>query len=148
MSTRFNLAKTDAAAYKAMLGLVNYLQNISLSHTWQELIKIRASQINGCAHCLDLHTRDAVKLGETPQRIYLLNAWREALELYSVEEQIIMEMTEEITLINQKGLSEETYNKAKQVFTEQQIAEIIMTIVIINAYNRIGISTLMPISKE
>jgi AhpD family alkylhydroperoxidase len=148
MSTRFNLAKTDAAAYKAMLGLVNYLQNISLSHTWQELIKIRASQINGCAHCLDLHTRDAVKLGETPQRIYLLNAWREALELYSVEEQIIMEMTEEITLINQKGLSEETYDKVKQVFTEQQIAEIIMTIVIINAYNRIGISTLMPISKE
>ncbi|WP_374446302.1 carboxymuconolactone decarboxylase family protein [Epilithonimonas sp.] len=148
MSTRFNLAKTDTAAYKAMLGLVTYLQNISLSHTWQELIKIRASQINGCAHCLDLHTRDAVKLGETPQRIYLLNAWREALELYSVEEQIIMEMTEEITLINQKGLSEETYNKAKQVFTEQQIAEIIMTIVIINAYNRIGISTLMPISKE
>jgi len=148
MSTRFNLAKTDTAAYKAMLGLVTYLQNISLSHTWQELIKIRASQINGCAHCLDLHTRDAVKLGETPQRIYLLNAWREALELYSVEEQIILEMTEEITLINQKGLSEETYDKVKQVFTEQQIAEIIMTIVIINAYNRIGISTLMPISKE
>ncbi len=148
MSTRFNLAKTDAAAYKAMLGLVNYLQNISLSHTWQELIKIRASQINGCAHCLDLHTRDAVKLGETPQRIYLLNAWREALELYSVEEQIILEMTEEITLINKNGLSEEIYNKAKQVFTEQQIAEIIMTIVIINSYNRIGISTLMPISRN
>lgn len=148
MSTRFNLAKTDAAAYKAMLGLVNYLQNISLSHTWQELIKIRASQINGCAHCLDLHTRDAVKLGETPQRIYLLNAWREALELYSVEEQIILEMTEEITLINKNGLSEEIYNKAKQVFTEQQIAEIIMTIVIINSYNRIGISTLTPISRN
>ena len=148
MSTRFNLAKTDAAAYKAMLGLVTYLQNISLSHTWQELIKIRASQINGCAHCLDLHTRDAVKLGETPQRIYLLNAWREALELYSVKEQIILEMTEEITLINQNGLSDETYNKAKHVFTEQQIAEIIMTIVIINAYNRIGISTLMPISRN
>ncbi|SHK11288.1 carboxymuconolactone decarboxylase family protein [Epilithonimonas mollis] len=148
MSTRFNLAKTDAAAYKAMLGLVNYLQNISLSHTWQELIKIRASQINGCAHCLDLHTRDAVKLGETPQRIYLLNAWREALELYSVEEQIILKMTEEITLINKNGLSEEIYNKAKQVFTEQQIAEIIMTIVIINSYNRIGISTLTPISRN
>lgn len=147
MNSRLNIAKTDAAAYKAMLGLVGYLQNISLSHTWQELIKIRASQINGCAHCLDLHTKDAVKLGEIPQRIYLLNAWREALELYSVEEQIILEITEEITLINQKGLSEETYQKAKEVFTEQQIAEIIMTAIIINSYNRIGISTLMPISK-
>lgn len=147
MNSRLNIAKTDAAAYKAMLGLVGYLQNISLSHTWQELIKIRASQINGCAYCLDLHTKDAVKLGEMPQRIYLLNAWREALELYSVEEQIILEITEEITLINRKGLSEETYQKAKQVFTEQQIAEIIMTAIIINSYNRIGISTLMPISK-
>ncbi|GGG43323.1 carboxymuconolactone decarboxylase family protein [Epilithonimonas arachidiradicis] len=148
MNNRLNIAKTDAAAYKAMLGLVTYLQNISLSHTWQELIKIRASQINGCAHCLDLHTRDAVKLGETPQRIYLLNAWREALELYSVEEQVILEMTEEITLINKKGLSEKTYNKAKELFTEQQIAEIIMTAIIINSYNRIGISTLMPISRN
>ncbi|MDP9957401.1 carboxymuconolactone decarboxylase family protein [Epilithonimonas hungarica] len=147
MSNRLNIAKTDAAAYKAMLGLANYLQNISLTHTWQELIKIRASQINGCAHCLDLHTRDAVKLGENPQRIYLLNAWREALELYSFEEQVILEITEEMTLINRKGLSEETYYKAKQLFTEKQIAEIIMTAVIINAYNRIGISTLMPISK-
>lgn len=148
MNNRLNIAKTDAAAYKAMLGLITYLQNISLSHTWQELIKIRASQINGCAHCLDLHTRDAVKLGETPQRIYLLNAWREALELYSVEEQVILEMTEEITLINKKGLSEDTYNKAKELFTEQQIAEIIMTVIIINSYNRIGISTLMPISRN
>ncbi|UQB68169.1 carboxymuconolactone decarboxylase family protein [Epilithonimonas zeae] len=148
MNNRLNIAKTDAAAYKAMLGLITYLQNISLSHTWQELIKIRASQINGCAHCLDLHTRDAVKLGETPQRIYLLNAWREALELYSVEEQVILAMTEEITLINKKGLSEDTYNKAKELFTEQQIAEIIMTVIIINSYNRIGISTLMPISRN
>jgi len=148
MSTRFNLAKTDAAAYKAMAGMVTYLQNISISKTWQELIKIRASQINGCAHCLDLHTRDAVKLGETPQRIYLLNAWREALQLYSAEEQVILEMTEEITLINKDGLSEETYDKARQLFTEQQMAEIIMTAVIINSYNRIGISALMPISRH
>ncbi|KFC24429.1 carboxymuconolactone decarboxylase family protein [Chryseobacterium sp. FH1] len=147
MSTRLNIAKTDATAYKAMLGLVGYLQNISLSPTWKELIKIRASQINGCAHCLDLHTKDAIKNGETTQRIYLLNAWREAFGLYSKEEQVILEITEEITLINQKGLSEETYAKANQIFSEQQIAEIIMTAIIINSYNRIGISTLMPISK-
>ncbi len=147
MHTRLNIAKTDQAAFKAMMGLVGYLQNISLTHIQQELIKIRASQINGCAHCIDIHTKDAIKYGESTQRIYLLNAWREAGDLYTPEEQLMLEMTEEITLINQAGLKEETYQKAKQLFTEAQIAEIIMTAVIINAYNRIGVSTLMPISK-
>lgn len=147
MHTRLNIAKTDQAAFKAMMGLVGYLQNISLTHIQQELIKIRASQINGCAHCIDIHTKDAIKYGESTQRIYLLNAWKEAGDLYTPQEQLMLEMTEEITLINQEGLKEETYQKAKQLFTEAQIAEIIMTAVIINAYNRIGVSTLMPISK-
>lgn len=142
-----HIAKTDTGAYKAMMGLASYLQHISLTPIQQELIKIRASQINGCAHCLDLHTRDAVKYGETAQRIYLLNAWREAGDLYTVAEQVMLEMTEEITLISREGLTEATYQKAMQHFTEIQIAEIIMTAVIINAYNRIGVSTLMPISK-
>lgn len=147
MSTRLNIAKTDAAAFKAMMGLAGYLQNISLTHIQQELIKIRASQINGCAHCLDLHTKDAIKYGENIQRIFLLSAWREASELYTREEQLMLEMTEEITLINQNGLREETYAKAKELFSDAQIAEIIMTAIIINAYNRVGVSTLMPISK-
>jgi len=147
MSSRINIANTDAAAYKAMMGLEGYLQNISLNYTQKELIKIRASQINGCAFCLDMHTKDAIKYGESPQRIYLLNAWREALELYTEEEQIILAMTEEITLINQKGLTEETYYKAKQLFDEKQIAEIIMAIVTINSWNRIAISTHLPIMK-
>jgi len=147
MSTRVNIATTDSAAYKAMMGLESYLQTISLNQIQKELIKIRASQINGCAFCLDMHTKDAMKYGETPQRIYLLKAWREALELYTEEEQILLRMTEEITLISQKGLSEETYYKAKQIFDEKQIAEIIMAIVTINAWNRIAISTHLPIVK-
>ncbi|MGO4710617.1 carboxymuconolactone decarboxylase family protein [Chryseobacterium sp. 2TAF14] len=124
MSARINMATADAAAYKAMMGLEGYLQTISLNHIQKELIKIRASQINGCAFCLDMHTKDAIKYGETPQRIYLLNAWREALELYTEEEQVLLAMTEEITLISQKGLTEETYYKAKQLFDESQIAQI------------------------
>jgi AhpD family alkylhydroperoxidase len=147
MSTRVNIAKTDAAAYKAMMGLEGYLQTISLNPIQKELIKIRASQINGCAFCLDMHTKDAMKYGETPQRIYLLNAWREALELFTDEEQVLLMMTEEITLINQKGLTEEAYQKAKTFFDDNQIAQIIMAIVTINAWNRIAISTHLPIMK-
>lgn len=147
MSTRFDMAATDKAAYKALLGLEGYLQNISLNKIQKELIKIRASQINGCAFCLDMHTKDAMKYGETPQRIFLLNAWREAKEFFTEEEQVILEMTEEITLISQKGLTEETYYKAKQVFDEATIAQIIMAIITINAWNRIGISTHLPIAK-
>lgn len=147
MSARINMATADAAAYKAMMGLEGYLQNISLNHIQKELIKTRASQINGCAFCLDMHTKDAMKYGETPQRIFLLNAWREAKELFTEEEQVLLEMTEEITLISQKGLTEETYYKAKQVFDETQISQIIMAIVTINAWNRIAIATHMPIGK-
>lgn len=147
MSARVNIATTDSAAYKAMMGLEGYLQNISLNPIQKELIKIRASQINGCAFCLDMHTKDAIKYGETPQRIYLLNAWRESAELYTEEEQTLLAMTEEITLINQKGLTEETYYKTKQLFDENIIAQIIMAIVTINAWNRIAISTHMPIMK-
>jgi len=147
MSARINMATVDTAAYKAMMGLEGYLQTISLNHIQKELIKIRASQINGCAFCLDMHTKDAMKYGETPQRIYLLNAWKEALELYTEEEQVLLAMTEEITLISQKGLTEETYYKAKQLFDESQIAQIIMAIVTINAWNRIAISTHLPIAK-
>ncbi|WP_415325991.1 carboxymuconolactone decarboxylase family protein [Chryseobacterium sp. MMS23-Vi53] len=147
MSTRFDMATTDKAAYKAMFGLEAYLQNISLNKIQKELIKIRASQINGCAFCLDMHTKDALKYGETPQRIFLLNAWRDAKEFFTEEEQVLLEMTEEITLISQKGLTEETYYKAKQLFDEATIAQIIMAIITINAWNRIGISTHLPIAK-
>ena len=147
MSARINMATVDTAAYKAMMGLEVYLQTISLSPIQKELIKIRASQINGCAFCLDMHTKDAIKYGETPQRIFVLNAWREAAELYTQEEQVLLAMTEEITLISQRGLTEETFQKAKQFFDDNQISQIIMAIITINGWNRIAISTHMPIEK-
>lgn len=140
MEKRINIAKTDGAAYKAMLGLEGYLQTTSISKTLKELIKIRASQINGCAYCIDMHTKDALKNGETTQRIFLLNAWNET-SLFTEEEKVVLAMTEEITLISQHGLSEETYEAAKEFFDENVIAQIIMAIVTINAWNRIAIST-------
>ncbi|MEY8761639.1 carboxymuconolactone decarboxylase family protein [Chryseobacterium tongliaoense] len=147
MSARINMAATDAAAYKAMMGLEGYLQTISLNPIQKELIKIRASQINGCAYCLDMHAKDAVKYGETPQRIYILNGWKEATEFFTEEEQVLLLMTEEITLISHKGLTEETYQRAKAVFSDNQISQIIMAIITINAWNRIAISTHMQITK-
>lgn len=146
MSTRFNMAEINAAAYQAGIGMEKVLQNSFLTPVQKELIKIRASQMNGCAFCLDMHTKDALKYGETPQRIFLLNAWREARELYSEEEQVILAIAEEVTLISEKGLSEETYRKAKQVFGETQIADIIMATVTINMWNRIAISTHMAVA--
>lgn len=140
MEKRINIAKTDEAAYKAMLGLEGYLQTTAISKTLKELIKIRASQINGCAYCIDMHTKDALKNGETTQRIFLLNAWHET-SLFTEEEKVLLAMTEEITLISQHGLSEETYEAAKEFFDDHVIAQIIMAIVTINAWNRIAIST-------
>lgn len=140
MNTRVNINETEPQAFKAMYALEGYLATIQLSKIQKELIKIRASQINGCAFCIDMHTKDALKYGETTQRIFLLNAWRET-QLFSEEEKAILAITEEITLITNKGLSDETYAKAEQFFDKNQIAQIIMAVVTINAWNRIAIST-------
>lgn len=147
MSTRFNMAEVNAAAYQAGIRMEKALQNSFLTPVQKELIKIRASQINGCAFCLDMHTQDALKYGETPQRIFLLNAWKDARELYTEEEQVMLDIAEEVTLISQKGLSEETYREAKRIFNENQIADIIMAAITINMWNRIAVSTHMPIGK-
>ena len=140
MSQRFDMETVAPVGYKAMIGLEMYLAKISLHHTQKELIKLRASQINGCAFCLDMHSKDALKYGETVQRIVLLNAWPEA-EVFSAEEKALLAMVEEITLISEHGLSDETYQVAQQFFSETQIGEIIMATVVINAWNRIAIST-------
>src|SRR6478672_12244705 len=98
METRVNILQTQPEAYKAMMGLEKYIASTSLNPIHKELIKMRASQINGCAFCINMHTKDARKMGETEQRIYLLNAWRETT-LYTEEERVILAMTEEVTLI-------------------------------------------------
>ena len=146
MEKRIDINEIQPQAYKAMYALEGYLATTELSKTHKELIKIRASQINGCAFCIDMHTKDALKHGETTQRIFLLNAWREA-DLFTEEEKVILTMTEEITLIHNQGLSAETYKKATEFFNENTIAQIIMAIVTINAWNRIAISTELKPAK-
>lgn len=147
MTKRININKTAPAAYKAMMGLENYLANVGISKMLKELIKIRASQINNCAYCIDMHTKDAIKHGETTQRIFLLSAWKETKYFFTEQEQAVLVMTEEITLISQNGLSEEAYENASKFFSESQIAEIIMAIVTINAWNRIAVSTHLQVGE-
>lgn len=147
MENRMNMQEIQPAAYKAMLGLEQFLATTKLSKTLKELIKIRASQINGCAFCIDMHTRDALAHGETTQRIFLLNAWKET-SLFTEEEKTVLAITEEVTLINQQGLTNTTYEKALRFFTREIIAEIIMAIVTINSWNRIVISTRLPVPGQ
>ena len=145
MEQRVNINTVAPKMYKGMLGLEATFATAEISKTLKELIKIRASQINGCAFCLNMHTKDALKNGETNQRIFLLNAWHEAREFFTEEEQVALAMTEEITRISEHGLSDETYREAIALFGEHQVAEIIMAIVTINAWNRIAISTKTPV---
>lgn len=144
MEKRINLQQLEPKAYKAMFGLEQYLASSDLDKHHKELIKIRASQINGCAFCINMHTKDALKLGETPKRIFLLNAWREVPDLYSEEERAILALTEEITHISNGGVSSETYKKAASLFDENYLAQIIIAASVINTWNRFAISTHMP----
>lgn len=146
MEKRINIQETEPNAYKAMFALEGYLTTTSLSKTHKELIKIRASQLNGCAFCIDMHTRDALKNGETNQRIFLLNAWRET-DLFTAEEKVILALTEEITLIHQQGLTDQTYRKAIELFGQSYVGQLIMAVVTINAWNRIAVSTQLEIPK-
>lgn len=141
MSNRIRINKTEPAAYKAMLALSQSSATV-LDKKHAELIKIRASQINGCAYCLNMHTVDARKYGETEQRIYTLSAWRDT-SFFDEKEQAILALTEEITEISKGGVSTKTYNKAASLFDEHYLSQIIMSIVTINAWNRIAISTHM-----
>lgn len=143
MQTRFNMPQVEPEGYKALLAMEKYLQTTKIEPLHKELIKIRASQINGCAFCIDMHTKDARKHGETEQRIYALNAWRET-PFFSREERAILALTEEVTLISQH-VSEATYNEAIEVLGEQLTAQVMLAAIAINSWNRIGIATnLMP----
>ncbi|BAV05760.1 4-carboxymuconolactone decarboxylase domain/alkylhydroperoxidase AhpD family core domain protein [Filimonas lacunae] len=135
------IGKVAPEAYKAMIAFDSYMEKTSLTPIQKELIKTRASQINGCAYCIDMHTRDARKYGETEQRLYALTAWRDT-PFFTEQEQSILALTEEVTLIS-NHVSDATYDKAVEVLGEAVTADVIMATIIINAWNRIGISTHM-----
>ena len=139
MSNRTKINEAKPAAYNAMLALEKYIESTSLTKTHKELIKIRASQINGCAYCINMHTIDARKAGETEQRIYALSAWRDT-PFFDEQERALLALTEEVTLIG-NHVSDVTYNNAASVFDQTYLADIIMAIITINAWNRVAITT-------
>ena len=142
MENRINYRQTEPKAIDVLLELDKYVHTTALSETHKHLVKIRASQINGCAYCINSHTKDARKAGETEQRIYALNAWRDTI-LFTEDERAVLALTEEVTLITKEGLSDDTYNKAIELFGEHYTAQLIMAVININAWNRMGVATRM-----
>lgn len=146
MTERINIHELEPESYKAMMGLEKYLNQTGLSKSLKELIKIRASQINGCALCIAMHTKDALELGEDHRRLFAVSAWWES-PLFTEEERVALQMTEEITCIADKGLTEETYQRAKGIFTDHEIVQIIVAIGVINIWNRFAVSTHMVFER-
>ena len=142
MRQRISIKQLEPKAYESLYAMEKYLSTTDISPQLRELIKIRASQINKCAYCLEMHTKDARKLGETEQRIYALSAWEES-PLFTDEERTVLALTDEVTQIAQSGVSDKTFQDIQKYFTENQIAQIILIINQINFWNRIAVSTKM-----
>ena len=140
MEARMNLYKLLPGSYNAMKHLQDYVDSLGLDKIMGELIKIRASQLNGCVFCLNMHTKDARKYGETEQRIYALPAWHEA-PYYTDKERAALALTEAVTLVSSSHVPDDVYNEALKVFTPEEIGKILMAIVIINSWNRIAVAT-------
>jgi AhpD family alkylhydroperoxidase len=130
--------KVAPDALKTMLDIEAYLAKCGLEHSLLNLIKMRASQINGCAYCLDMHSKDARAEGETEQRLYVLDAWREA-PFYSARERAALAWTDALTLIAETHASDEVYEETRAQFSERELADLTLAIVAINGWNRIAI---------
>ena len=140
---RIDLNRVSPEIYAAMIALDTAARQ-DLDPTQDELIKIRASQINHCANCIDMHTHAARKRGETEQRIYLLSAWREMPELYTERERAALALTEEMTVLSGgEHVSDEVYAQAAAVFGERELGQVIAMALTINAWNRIAVTTRM-----
>ncbi|ONI75353.1 alkylhydroperoxidase [Actinosynnema sp. ALI-1.44] len=143
MTQRIQTTMGISKAFKALVAMGQEVEKSGLDagidQIVLELIKIRASQLNACAFCLDMHTRDSIKLGEDPRRLFLLDAWRET-DLFTEEERVALEMTEVLTrLADTQDLPDELYDRAMKVFNEPQYQAVVWLIVVINAWNRVNV---------
>lgn len=143
MEPRLDPYKVSPKLLQAMIDLNAKVEASGLEHSLIELVKIRASQINGCAFCIHMHTRDARKLGETEERLYLLDAWRES-PLYTERERAALAWTEALTLISQTHAPDDVYAQLKAQFSEEEQVKLTMLIVTINAWNRLAIGFRKP----
>lgn len=140
MTPRINFYKAAPEAIQAMRGLEHYInQSSGLEPSLRELVKTRASQINGCAYCIDMHTKDARAAGETEQRLYALNAWRET-PFYTERERAALEWTEAVTLIGEGHVPDDVFERARAHFSEEELVKLTLAIVAINGWNRFAIA--------
>lgn len=139
MKERLNYAAVSPAGYKALLALETHVRQSGLEHKLLELVKTRASQLNGCAFCLDMHTKDARAAGETEQRLYGLSAWREA-PYYTERERAALAWTEAVTLVSETHVPDDVYEDVRRYFDEKELVNLTLAIVAINSWNRMAVS--------
>ena len=139
MQARINLMNVNPGIIHAMLGLEKQVSKGGLDNKLLDLVRMRASQINGCAYCLDMHSKDARTAGETEQRLYGLNAWRET-PYYSARERAALEWTEALTLVTEGHVPDDVYERIRQEFSEDELAHLSLAIVAINGWNRLNVA--------
>lgn len=140
MHTRLTLQQMPPGAYQAMLGLETFVRKQSkLEPALLQLVKMRASQINGCAYCLDMHSKDARAEGETEQRLYALSAWRET-PFFTDRERAALALTEAVTLVGESHVPDAVYENAKQILSDDELASLTLAIITINGWNRLAIT--------
>jgi AhpD family alkylhydroperoxidase len=147
MTRRIDLNRVSPEVYKAVLAL-NDAAAQDLDPDLAELIKIRASQMNHCAFCIDMHTADALKRGISQQKLTLLPAWEEAEGIYTEQERAALALTEEMTDLTRRHVSDEVYARAAAAFSERELGQVIAMALTINAWNRIGVTTRLPLPKR
>ncbi len=139
MEARMSYAKASSGVYKAMQGLESYLGECGLEPNLLDLVRVRASQLNGCAYCLDMHSKDLRARGESEQRIYLLDAWEEA-PFYTERERAAFAWTEAVTLLTEGHVPDEVYEQARLHFSEKELADLTLAVVAINGWNRLNVA--------
>lgn len=139
MEPRINYLKAARGVYEAMLGVEKYLNQSGLEEKLLDLVRLRASQVNGCAFCIDMHWKDLRSLGEEEQRLYGLDAWQES-PYYTDRERAALTWTEAVTNLHQGHVPDQVYEKVRTLFTEKELADLTLTIASINAWNRLGIA--------
>jgi len=139
MKARIDFAKSLPKVMQALYPMAKYVNGSGLDHRLLELVKMRTSQLNGCAYCLDMHSKDARAAGETEQRLYLLDAWRET-SLYSERERAALEWTEALTLIGEGHVPDAVYASAREHFSEEELVNLALAVVTINGWNRFSIA--------
>jgi AhpD family alkylhydroperoxidase len=149
MQTRLNAYAASPGAYKAVVGVETFIQSSGLEKSLIELVKMRASQINGCAYCLDMHSKDARRNGETEQRLYLLNAWRES-PAYTDRERAALAWTDALTLIAETHAPDDVYAEVRAQFKDDELVNLTILIGLINLWNRlaIGFRNVHPVGDQ